>query len=283
MTAHPDAAPTEMLSVEEIDDTIKYMSIARNSPLGYICAMARRSAISEAAGKELALSADKLEKWREVARRDDWHYEIVGSDMRQLVEQSIQAIELQSKLAEVEAENARLKDAYAIVDTIRAQHHRNAIAAETRLREVTADRDALSELLWRLYEGLYGHRKAENIDYAKTAVGGALEVHKAWETRGRNAESKLTELSQQYDLLMFDRNTLVDRAQTAENSLTAANLRAETAWDRAKEACAKAVCKHCNAENTPKAGAHYLANEDHYVPCNSVAIHKLKEPANGNG
>lgn len=41
----------------------------------------------------------------------------------------------------------------------------------------------LEELLWKLYEGLYGHRKAEHIDPFKTAVGGALEVKKAWDKR----------------------------------------------------------------------------------------------------
>lgn len=40
------------------------------------------------------------------------------------------------------------------------------------------------EYLWQLYEGVYGHRKAENIDYMKTAVGGALEIVKAFRARG---------------------------------------------------------------------------------------------------
>ena len=52
-------------------------------------------------------------------------------------------------------------------------------------RCVDDERKHYQELLWRLYEGIYGHRKAENIDPFSTAVGGALEVNKAWNERGR--------------------------------------------------------------------------------------------------
>jgi hypothetical protein len=45
------------------------------------------------------------------------------------------------------------------------------------------ERDHYKELLWRLYEGVYGHRQAQNIDPFTTAVGGALEVVKAFRER----------------------------------------------------------------------------------------------------
>lgn len=53
-----------------------------------------------------------------------------------------------------------------------------------------AHRADLADLLWTLYEGLYGHRKAQDIDPFKTAVGGALEVKKAWDARGASAVSE---------------------------------------------------------------------------------------------
>ena len=46
-----------------------------------------------------------------------------------------------------------------------------------------AQRSDLADQLWRLYEGLYGHKKAEGIDPFKTAVNGALEVAKAFRKR----------------------------------------------------------------------------------------------------
>lgn len=57
--------------------------------------------------------------------------------------------------------------------------------------------DHFKELLWKLYEGIYGHRKAEGIDPFKTAVGGALELAKAWRERGEPAERKAGELAVQ--------------------------------------------------------------------------------------
>lgn len=62
---------------------------------------------------------------------------------------------------------------------------------------LTAERDALKELLWQLYEGIYGHRKAEGIDPFKTAVGGALELKKAWYKRGVPAERERNALERE--------------------------------------------------------------------------------------
>ena len=56
--------------------------------------------------------------------------------------------------------------------------------------------ERLSELLWKLYEGLYGHRKADLIDYATTAVGAALHVKRAFKeerTAREKAERELAE------------------------------------------------------------------------------------------
>lgn len=65
--------------------------------------------------------------------------------------------------------------------------------------------DFLAELLWQLYEGIYGHRKAEGIDPFKTALGGALELAKAWRERGQPAEARNAALEQQAN---EDRNLL---------------------------------------------------------------------------
>lgn len=261
-----DAAPTKMLSVELIDHWIgiatgRVNGSAMNTPSHEqfieILAMARRSALIEAAGKlpeepnatDEAVYGPKA-AWINYSYKVRTHATAIQSKLDFVTQQwehcleenakalfdSIEAnrrnAELQSKLAASEAENARLKAHNKVLtDTVTSCGAAlcRAEDAETRLREVTAERDALKE------------QSANEVNWHMQVA---------------------SEL----------------RAQ-----LTAANRRAETAWERAKEACAKAICKHCNAENTPKAGAHYLANEDHYVPCNSIAIHKLKEPANGNG
>lgn len=66
--------------------------------------------------------------------------------------------------------------------TISCQRQSRPTPHELRKR-AEEERDTYKELLWQLYEGLYGHRKAENIDPFKTAVGGALELKKAWYER----------------------------------------------------------------------------------------------------
>lgn len=66
-------------------------------------------------------------------------------------------------------------------------------SAPSLMRDVMVERDALKELLWTLYEGIYGHRSAEGIDPYKTAVGGAMALAKAWRERGEPAERAVGE------------------------------------------------------------------------------------------
>lgn len=65
---------------------------------------------------------------------------------------------------------------------------RAAERAEERNQSLEIEIEGLKELLWQLYEGIYGHRHAEHIDPFTTAVRGALELKKAWYERGSPSE-----------------------------------------------------------------------------------------------
>lgn len=57
----------------------------------------------------LQLNGDTLHQFMIRARRDDWHQSFVGSDIRMLVRQSMNAIELAAELAKLREENLSLK------------------------------------------------------------------------------------------------------------------------------------------------------------------------------
>lgn len=279
---NPDAAPTEMLSAVDIDELqvtllrlamklgnddlearfAKLIAMARRSALGndQSCAFcdqpidnstrivhARCAALSEAAGKELCgnymLSDELIDRWVSHVNFNQgrWLKDLDVSELLHILSQAKEATKLratatalQSKLAEVEAENARLRTT-AIEANIACSKRRCATAlrdrdeAESRLLEVTAELEEQKKL-----------SSAISRDCNATAL---------------------------------ERNNVRDQ-------LAAANLRAETAWERAKEACAASFGK-CSCREPCD---NYAADANTRCPMGDANfLRRLKEPANGNG
>lgn len=124
-----EAVETEMLSIEQIDHARGILNkvwpgFQSDSPVDRLCAMARRSAISEAAGKDETPETDTLLENISAGKQKlsgQGLTAFVSFTAPDLLEAHAKKLErsrntlrthataLQSKLAEVEAENARLK------------------------------------------------------------------------------------------------------------------------------------------------------------------------------